>query len=172
MENQPNESDMTKILRGIDDALNRFCCGVLVVSICTMLGLSLLNILLRWMGMTWLWVEPFARHLVFLCAFLGATIAVGNGQHINIDLLGRALDHLGGKTSKVWVGVLNDFASFAVCGVLAYAGYGFAKMELGAGTRTFLEIPTWVLVSLIPIGTILISFRFFCRVFFRLRGEI
>jgi TRAP-type C4-dicarboxylate transport system permease small subunit len=163
---------LVKFLRAIDQFIYKFCSYVLVIAICTILFLSLFNIGLRWGGMTWLWVEPLARHLVFFCAFLGATIAVGHGQHISIDLLGRLLEHLEQKNMQRWIAIVTDLACIGVCGCLTYAGIRFAEMEFAAGTKAFLGVQSGFLVAMIPFGMGLIAYRFFYRTVARIAGEI
>ena len=73
---------MIKILKHIDDFIESISKSGLVICIALMLGLTLVNIVLRWFGHTWLWVEPLVRHLVFVCAFLGGALATGSKNHI------------------------------------------------------------------------------------------
>ncbi len=154
---------MKKIVRYIgvaDEFLDKFCTWGLFVSLGVMIGLTLLNIVLRWFSTTILWVEPFVRQLVFLSAFLGGALATGSRSHIAIDLVGRILEALGWKTVKgILDKIILGFCIFAVFW-LAYAGYQFTLVEMEYGKEEFLGIHSSVLVAIVPFGLLLIGFRF------------
>lgn len=144
----------------VDAALDKICSWGLFLSLGIMIGMTLLNIVLRWFSTTILWVEPLVRQLVFLSAFLGGALATGSRSHIAIDLAGRIFDALGWSTVK---GVLDKiilvFCIFAVFW-LAYAGYQFTLIEVEYGREEFLGIHSSVLVAIVPCGLLLIGFRF------------
>ena len=149
-----------RILRAIDSGIDRASAFGLIVSVALMLVLSLTTIVLRWVGEAWLWIDPFTRHLVFLCAFLGGVLATGKGTHIGIDLVSRILEARGSEAALRWLRALIALASTVVCYFLFQAGLDLAKVELEMGRPSFLGIHTGVLVSIIPFGMSLIGFRF------------
>ena len=125
-----------------------------------MIGLTLLNIVLRWFSTTILWVEPFVRQLVFLSAFLGGALATGSRSHIAIDIMGRIFTTLGWKRiNRLLEKIILAFCIFAVFW-LAYAGYQFTLVEIEYGKEEFLGIHSSVLVAIVPFGLLLIGFRF------------
>ena len=125
-----------------------------------MLGLTLLNIVLRWCGSSLLWAEPLVRHLVFVCAFLGGALATGSGHHIRIDLISRILESRGYQTLGRVVEIVVSLFAVLVLGWLIYAGYSLVQIEFQFGKPSFLDIHSGFLVAIIPVGLALIGIRY------------
>jgi TRAP-type C4-dicarboxylate transport system permease small subunit len=89
--------------------------------------------------------------------FLGAGIATKGGMHIKIDLASKLLTQKGTQIA----GVITDFFSVIVGGILVYAAYEFVKLEYeGQGEVLFFHLPLWLLEIIIPIGFLIITLRF------------
>lgn len=151
---------MLILIRKLDTGIEKLTSWLLVLCVLSMLTLSSLNIVLRWMQMNITWVDPFVRHVVFLSAFLGGVIATGRGTHIGIDLIGKFVE------SKGWHSLrraINQFI-FLVSGVvliwMVKSGIDFTKVELEFGKEEFWGIHSGFLVAMIPVGLGLIAFRF------------
>ena len=80
------------MLLTIDRFIEKTCRGLLIVSVMAMLVLSLMTILLRFFSITFLWMDPLVRHLVFFATFLGAILAAGKGEHISFNLKFQSRD--------------------------------------------------------------------------------
>lgn len=149
--------------RLIDRAIEKGAAALLVLSVALMLGLSVLAIVLRWFETSLLWLEPFVRHLVFLSAFLGGTIATGRGTHIAIDIFARKIEESGPKWLKDLSQKLLNLAAAAILVWLINASWEFTKVELEYGREVFWNIHSGILVGIIPFGLSLIAYRFFYR---------
>lgn len=150
-----------KFLLLIDKGVDKFCSVMLITSILSLLFFSVLTIFLRWFHVNLMWIDPLARHLVFLATFLGGAVATGRGTHIAIDLVGKILEVKEWHALKVWVGRIINLTC-AICLVWLFkAGLDFTKVEFEFAKEEFLKINSGYLVAIIPFGVALISFRFF-----------
>lgn len=133
----------------------------LVASLFFMIALTLINIVLRWFSISILWIEPLVRNLVFFSAFLGALLATGRKSHIGIDLMSRTLEALEQEGLKKMISGLIYASSCLSCAWLSFAGYRFYLDELEYGKIEFLFVHSAAIVAIIPIGCVLLSYRFF-----------
>lgn len=132
---------------------------LLVVIVFSMLLFSVINVVLRWFGVSYSWIEPMVRHLVFSTAFLGATLATANSKHIGIEILQKFLETKK-KTNLLFIlSKLSNFISFIILYFLANSGYEFFSVEKRYGAESFLGIHSSTLVLIIPIGFSLMMFR-------------
>jgi C4-dicarboxylate transporter DctQ subunit len=103
-----------------------------------------------------LWGDIFLRHLVLWVGFLGASLATREQKHINIDLFSRFMSEKG----KAYIGVFTNLFSMFICYLLADAGWTFVQDEQMIGSVIFADIPAWYFQIIIPVGFLLMSFRF------------
>ncbi len=152
---------LIKTLAAVDTAIGKVSTFGLLISLILMIGLTILNIVLRWFDMTLLWIEPLVRQLVFLCAFLGGAVATGSKNHIAIDLASRLMEAFQLEKLRVWLDRLISL--FCLLGLiwLIYAGYLLVLVEQQYGQEKFLGIHSSVLAGIIPAGLALIAYRFF-----------
>lgn len=144
-----------KISYYIDEVVKK----LLVVIVFSMLLFSVSNVVLRWFGISYSWIEPLVRHLVFSTAFLGATLATANSKHIGIEILQKFLETKK-KTNLLFIlSKLSNFISFIILYFLANSGYEFFSVEKRYGAESFLGIHSSTLVLIIPIGFSLMMFR-------------
>jgi len=95
--------------------------------------------------------------LVYI-TFLGASWAVPRGAHIDIDICVQAM-------SKFWRHVcafLSNLISLGVALVLTVFGAEVTWMQFvrGAFKPTMLQVPTWIVLIVIPIGSAVLAVRF------------
>jgi TRAP-type C4-dicarboxylate transport system permease small subunit len=122
-----------------------------------MVALSFLQILLRNLFSTGIpTTDIVLRHLTLALAFLGASMATREGRHLKIDILPRVMPPWLKKISLVLV----NLVALGVCIILARAGWNFAMLERLSDTPFILFIPLWCVKLIIPIGFILVGFRF------------
>lgn len=132
---------------------------LLVVIVFSMLFFSVINVILRWFGVSYSWIEPMVRHLVFSTAFLGATLATANSKHIGIEIFQKYLESKHKEKLLFFIGKLSNFISFVILYFLANSGYEFFSVEKKYGAESFLGIHSSTLVLIIPIGFALMMFR-------------
>lgn len=144
---------------------DRVCLWALTLSMTVMLGLTLLSLFLRWVQVSFLWLDPLVRHIVFFVAFAGGVRAIGYGQHIAIDLLGRFLQSQKRWGLYRWHQKLVTLASLGGVLWLLLASLPFVVSEWNYGGVRFLGLKSGLLVALIPFGLTLLVLRFFLQLF-------
>jgi TRAP-type C4-dicarboxylate transport system permease small subunit len=150
------------MFKRLGQSIDKVVKTLLVINVFSMLLLSVISIVLRWVGVSFLWVEPLVRHMVFATAFLGATLATATGRHIAIEILAKSLE--ASRKEKVLF-ILNKFTSFVTIFALvwlAYSGYQFFKVEQEYGKPVFFGLHSSVLVGIIPVGFSLMLARTIC----------
>ncbi len=149
-----------KFVQRFDDVLEKLSRWGLITCLLTILGLAVSSIVLRWSGISFMWLEPLTRHLVFLSAFLGGSLATSKDVHIRVDLLTKLLE----KTNSVIIHWLhkNIISLFCFIVVLALlkSSYDFYLSEKEYGSPALLGFHSSVLVAIIPFGLGLITLRF------------
>ena len=159
------------MIKKFETLIDQFCKYALVICVLLMLFLTLMNIAMRWFEFSLHWVDPLVRHLVFISAFLGGTLAIGTRHHIKIDLLGRIFEHLNKKSFNKMVDIITTIVSIIACVILTMASVDLAAIEFEFGKTVFLGIHSGVLISIIPFGMGLMSIRFFLRMISSLFSE-
>ena len=152
---------MRKAVAAFDNILEKISRWGIVASLFSILGLAVMGIVLRWLGQSLMWLEPLTRHLVFLSAFLGGSLATSQNVHIRVDLLTKLIEKSSSKALK-WMHH-NFVALFCLvtCVALTKASCDFFVVEKEFGAPAFLDIHSSYLVGIIPFGMGLISLRFF-----------
>lgn len=139
-----------KVLHWLED-------GLLVGLLLTMVGLAVLQIVLRnGFDGGFLWAESFLRVLVLWIGLAGAMAASREHRHISIDILGRFLPETAAKV----VAVFNALFTAGVCAALAWYTLDFVKLEYEAPVMAFANVPTWVCESIMPIAFTVIALRY------------
>ena len=149
---------MIRILKNIDSWIAKFETVLLVVVLSIMVLLAFLQVVLRNLfseGI--LWGDTFLRHLVLWVGFLGASLATREKKHINIDLFTRFVK---GKSQSFVKAFVNLFAA-VVCWYLTSAAWTFVMDEKSYNSIIFNDIPVWYFQIIIPVGFLLMTFRFF-----------
>lgn len=145
------------------DFFDRVIESVVVICVILIIGLSCLNIALRWFEVALTFIDPLVRHLVFLSAFLGAVMAIGSDRHIKIDLMQRYIQKH--KTLNKVFTPIYFVTILLVLIALSYSSILFTISELEYGKVDFLGIHSGVLTGIIPFGFILMTFRHSLRMF-------
>ncbi len=160
-----------KILARIDMTIARFEGWLLILFLSLMVSLTFLQVLLRslfiYAHVGWAndlmgtidWAEPFVRLLVLWVTFLGASLVTGENKHIKIDLFTQIIP-------AAWIPLLDVLLSLAgalVTALLFKASLFYVGTEMSFGGNLFLGIPTWVGQLILPLGFLLICFRFLVR---------
>jgi TRAP-type C4-dicarboxylate transport system permease small subunit len=131
--------------------------GFLAALLAAMLVFSFLQIVLRNVAHTgWVWVDPLLRHLLLWIGFVGGMLATRVDQHINVDAVTRAFSPLVRRR----VHAVTSMAAAATCLFLAAACLAFVRDEAAAATTTFLEVPTWRLLLVMPVALWIMCTRF------------
>jgi TRAP-type C4-dicarboxylate transport system permease small subunit len=141
------------------DRIERF---ILVALVTGMVGLSVLQILLRNVWHTGLnWAEPLLGMALLWLTMLGALAATGLGRHLSIDLATALLP-------RRWsVGLVRATSIFAalVCGLLAWAAGRYVGFQRDMNITLLLGAPVWKHYMVIPVVFWVMSLRFAVRAF-------
>lgn len=143
-----------------DDILERISRYGLIIALFAILFFSVSAIVLRWVGQSVMWIEPLVRHLVFLSAFLGGSLATRKNVHIRVDLLTKLIERSSSKILKWIHSNLISLFCFIVTFILSKSAYDFFLVEKEYGAPGFLDIHSAYLVGIIPVGMGLICLRF------------
>lgn len=105
------------------------------------------------------WTQPLVRLLVLWLTFLGASLLTRDNKHIRIDLLFSVLPHR-------WLPLREAIVSAVcalICGIMLWVCVGYIRMEMSFGGTLFLNLPHWIAQLILPIGFLLLVFRFSVR---------
>ena len=159
----------------IDRSVEEMARWFLIIGVFLMLGISILGIVFRWFNITFMWIDPSVRHLVFACTFLGGVIATGRGTHIGIDIVGKLLENRNMLKARLWVSRFVGIIAVLTIAWLVYASLHFFAMEAKYRRVRFWGIHSSYLVGIIPVGFSLIAYRFLYRLiksFVRVENKI
>ncbi|MBX7148191.1 TRAP transporter small permease [bacterium] len=149
-----------KALFFIDKLLLKIEASLLNIILITMLAFASTQVILRNFFDTGIeWGDVFARHLVLVLCFFGATISTKEDKHIRIDALLKVI-------SKRWLPLVEFFVSvfcIIVSFLLTLAARKFMMDERMADTVLFGKVKTWYFLTVMPIGFSIITFRFFIK---------
>jgi len=150
-----------KIITFFDLLIEKISVWLVVASIFLMLSFSLFGIVVRWFEVSFLWLDPLVRHIVFASTFFGGVIATGKGRNISIDLLEKSLVSRGYHKAQRLILVIANFVATGTLIWLAHPSFDFVSLEFQYGKPPFLGIESGYLVAIIPVGFLIIAYRFF-----------
>ena len=129
----------------------------LVLFLGVMLVFAFAQVVLRNVfGTGFLWGDPLVREMVLWTGFIGAALAAGQERHISIDALTKFLSP---RIKHLSSSVTNAFGA-VVCYYLGTAAWGFMLDEQQNGGEVFLGMPSWIGLTIIPIGYWFIAVHF------------
>lgn len=132
---------------------------------------SVLNIVLRWLNTNLTFVDPLVRHLVFLCAFLGAIEATERNQNIAIDVLKRFLEAKKKEVFLKWLNRLTFLVSSFVCLWLMESSYRFSLIELEYPKELFWGLTSGQASMIMPFGFFMLALKLFLLLILSFQGE-
>lgn len=102
------------------------------------------------------WSDVFLRTAVLWIALIGAMIASRTGNHVQIDVVRRFmpawLQRFGAR--------LTAFATAIIAAIFTWHGVRFTHFEWQDQATAIGVVPSWVVVSIIPIGFAVIALRY------------
>ena len=159
------------IIEKLDDSVQWFSEKAIVLGVFLMIGLSFFSIVLRWSGQSMMWIDPLVRHLVLVCAFLGASIATRKGMHIKMDVFLKFIEKLPASAQKAIKIFVNTF-TFVVLIFFIKSAYDFFLMEQEFGGEAFLGISSGTMVMIIPLGMALVALRTLLLILLQLTDKV
>ena len=141
----------------LDNKISRLETVLITLLLTLMILMAFSQIVLRNFFATGIdWGDALIRYLVVWVAFIGAAVATRQGKHITIDLLARWLT----GARSIAIQALSCFFSAVICGLLTVAAARFIWFEAQMGSSTFLNLPVWVPVLIMPATFGLMTLRF------------
>jgi len=155
---------MMGVAKQIHTLLCRLEEGIIIILLLAMMGLSCVQIFLRYVLDSGLqWVDPLMRQMLLWSGLLGAVVTTRKGKHIAMDIV----SHLLPPYAKPWLALINNLFSGLVCLVLAYSAVTFVRYEYAfSGDRTLLGMPGWVINIIFPLSFGLMALHFLVRAFY------
>ena len=150
------------LVRHIEEAL--VALGMAVASV-----VLFINVVLRFgFNSGWEWAEEVARYSIVWIVFIGGSICARKGMHLAVDAVAIRISAAGQRLLRMGVNVV----CFLFCIYLALYGWDMVQLARETGQITAaLEIPIYWVYLAIPVGGVLMGFRFAQDFLFALRGE-
>lgn len=127
------------------------------------------DVILRALGLSTLgWTLETSEYGLLIVCFLGAPYVLRHGDHIRVDVLLRKA----GPRQRGALLFLANLIALATCLVLAWLGAQEALVAFRRGAMLFKDIvmPQWIVLSVMPIGMLLLAWEFARRILLRLNG--
>ena len=159
------------ILKSINIFLKSIEAWLVVVFLSLMVFFTFLNVILRALythfQFQWAndvlgqmdWTEPFVRLLVLWITFLGASLLTDDKKHIKIDLMPALLPSKWLPFRELLLSIVCVFIS----AIMIKSSIDYIRIEMEFGGYLFLALPTWIGQMILPVGFLMILFRFFLR---------
>lgn len=112
------------------------------------------------------WSEELARFLLVWMTFLGATVAYHRGLHPGIEVLYRRLP----PKFKLWTLNFVHLSSLIFFLVMVWYGWRFTYF-VRLQTSPALDLPKWVIFSVIPISGMILSLHAVVFIFMNCKGS-
>ena len=152
----------------MDQTIGRLEKSLMVIFLGLMIVAAFAQIALRnFMGVGLPWSESLVRYLVLWVGFIGASLAAREGRHITIEVI-KLRPSAGGRR---YLAAVSQLCAVVVCALMTWAAVKFVHDDAQIGTRTFLDLPTWVLETIIPATFAVMSLRFLLRAIRALRRD-
>ncbi len=148
------------LFQKFDDILEKGSYFFLIVCVVGLLFFSFLSIFLRWFNESLYRIDPLVRHLVFISAFLGGSLATRKKTHIGIDIISKYLEQNKKTHLKDLFSMVISLISIGTLFWLILTASDLIKTEIEFGKSVFLGIHSSVLLMIMPIGFGLILLRF------------
>ena len=163
-------SSIRNTLQRINTFLGKTETGLLCLVVATMIGLAVLEIVLRYVFKTsLLWKHKMLQNLTLWMCFLGAALASSERKHISIDALKRVLP---ANVTRFSVYII-DVLSLVVVSILAYFGFVFVLTEKQQSSATLIgDVPLWWAKTIIPLGFVLIGIHLLLQIGINLTGGV
>lgn len=122
------------------------------------LGLVFWGVVMRYVaGRPIFWIDEIATYLVIWGAFLGYSVALREGRHIQVVILYDIFSLKARRILSIFVSSLG----LLFCGFFVYGGILLEKTYLILGQESLnSQTPLWIPCLIIPIAGVLFGLRF------------
>jgi len=147
---------LVEVFSLLSEGLRRLESFLLTLLLFGLMGLGLLQIVMRNIGVALPWADGVMRSMVLWLAMVAGIMAAGRLRHIRINLI----DHWLSNSVLTWFNRLAYLIAAAVCFVMSWYGLEMVAIEASFGAMAFMNVPTWVVQMIVPIGFALMGLRF------------
>ncbi|MEM7053489.1 MAG: TRAP transporter small permease [Pseudomonadota bacterium] len=148
---------LSQMLQDFGRLFRKFEVALLSVIFIAIVVLGLTQIGLRNLADSSLvWSDAAMRAGVLWIAMIASCIAAAESKHIRIDVLGKLLPSFWTR----WIGRFLLFATGLICIAMVYASLPVVQLELEFQELSFLNVPRWLVLAIIPAGFTLMALRF------------
>ena len=127
------------------------------------------DVVLRALGQSTLgWTLEASEYGLLIVCFLGAPFVLRHGDHIRVDVLLRQV----APRRRGAMLIFANLVALVTCLVLAWLGTQEALVAFRRGAMLFKDIvmPQWIVLSIMPVGMLLLAWEFARRIALRLKG--
>ncbi|HOJ64565.1 MAG TPA: TRAP transporter small permease [Spirochaetota bacterium] len=142
---------------------------ILILLLCLIIFISFSQLILSFFDsflksgflVKFVWFDSLLKYSVLWIAMVAASIATSENKHINIDLIGK----LTKGRFKSFVKIINNFFAGIITTILTVISIIYIiKIEYTSNDPApFLNIRRWILLIPIPVGFLLMSFKFILK---------
>lgn len=141
---------MTSMIKRIDHWFVKANEFVICVLFFAMFVLVFTNVVTRYVfSFSLNWAEELSRYMMIAMAYLGAGLAMREGQHVAIESLQERLP----KPIRRWLRAFVSVIHLAFMGFLTYLGYQYAAFAMDQETAA-LQWPVGLFYMAMPIGAL------------------
>jgi C4-dicarboxylate transporter DctQ subunit len=132
--------------------------GVITFLMVAMTLVSFLQVIARYVfNYNFVWAMELTGVMFAWLIFIGMSYGVRVGAHIGVDALVKSL---GPKTARI-VGAVAAALCIVYALLVAFGGYQYVSKMFEVGIlMQDLPVPSWVPRAILPIGFLLLAFRF------------
>ena len=131
--------------------------SLLLIILASMLAISIWQIVGRnFFTGGFIWADEYLRLAVLWVALIGSIAAARDHRHLRIDLLSRILP----PQATRWTDFIADSATVLVCAILAWFSLVFVLESHEYEDLAFDMLPLWWFQAILPIGFLLIAYRY------------
>jgi TRAP-type C4-dicarboxylate transport system permease small subunit len=114
------------------------------------------------------WTLEVSEYGLLIVCFLGAPAVLRHGDHIRVDVVLRSL----GPVGKGRLLILSNLIAAVTCLFLTWFAANEAITAYRRGAILFkeIEMPQWIVLSIMPLGMFLLTWEFASRIARRLCG--
>lgn len=102
------------------------------------------------------WADPLLKIMVLWLGMFGALYATRKRRHIKIDILNHYLKPGLKRLTHQFV----FFVSGIICLLISYFSMTFLLLEYEVGSKAFMQVPSWLVESIIPVALFIMALRF------------
>lgn len=104
------------------------------------------------------WVVEISEYALLWITFLGAAWVLRHGGHVRVDIV---LQYLSPKALRVCGLVSSAMGALTALVLLVFGVEATVTAAIrGAFKPTGIDVPTWMVIVVIPLGALLLMFRF------------